>query len=424
MSVSGTELKMKKPKVSIIVPVYNAEKYLHKCLDSLIHQTLEDIEIICIDDGSTDSSGQIIDEYAKKDNRIVPIHQNNHGQVYSNKVGLKYASAQYTGFTDADDWAEPDMYEKLFLYITGNDADIVKSGYFTDTEKSSDPVPPTFEEGLYGRADLEKNIYPKMLGYGDFFTWGLFPSKWDALFKTELIKSCIEPEDERIVIGEDLAAVIPAFLKSNRIYITKDCFYHYCQHPESMVKNDANNAKMRLEFDALNNYVSNTLEKYCSVCDLREAWTRYLLFIMLPRTDNLYDGIEDLPYLFPYPNVKKGSDIILYCAGTFGQHLYKYLKRTGFCNVVAWADRNAVEMKKQGMPVIKPDEMKNYDCNQIVVANSFGKQMKGIYKDLSQMFPDRSIETFDVDLILSEDTLIHFRISVDYGRCNYKTIKK
>ena len=111
-------------KVSIIVPVYNVEKYLSECLDSLISQTLSDIEIICVNDGSKDSSLEILEKYAQKDKRIVVINQENSGVSTARNTGMKCANGEYIGFIDSDDWIDSDFYEKLYNSAKSNDADI------------------------------------------------------------------------------------------------------------------------------------------------------------------------------------------------------------------------------------------------------------------------------------------------------------
>lgn len=114
-----------KPKVSVIVPVYNTEKYIRKCVDSIINQTLKDIEIILVDDGSTDSCHEILDEYSTKDNRVIVIHKENGGQGSARNMGLDIAKGQYIGFVDSDDWVDLDMYEKLYTNAKLNEADMV-----------------------------------------------------------------------------------------------------------------------------------------------------------------------------------------------------------------------------------------------------------------------------------------------------------
>lgn len=114
--------------VSIIIPIYNVEKYLSRCLNSLINQTLKNIEIICINDGSTDNSYNILNEYAKKDNRIIIINQSNLGQSYARNKGLDIAKGEYIGFVDSDDWVDLDFFEKLYNAAKDNDCDIAVAG--------------------------------------------------------------------------------------------------------------------------------------------------------------------------------------------------------------------------------------------------------------------------------------------------------
>ena len=112
------------PKISVIVPVYNVEKFLEKCLKSIIEQTFEDLEIICINDGSTDKSLSILNSYAAKDPRIKILSQTNQGQSCARNAGLEIASGEYIGFVDSDDWIDLDFYEKLYNTAKKYDADI------------------------------------------------------------------------------------------------------------------------------------------------------------------------------------------------------------------------------------------------------------------------------------------------------------
>ena len=118
------------PKVSIIMPTYNVEQYFRQCLESVINQTLTDIEIIPVDDGSPDNCEKIMDEYAKKDSRIKPIHKENGGYGKAVNAGLKMATGEYIGIVETDDWIEPDMYEKLYSQAKKFDSDVCKSGFY------------------------------------------------------------------------------------------------------------------------------------------------------------------------------------------------------------------------------------------------------------------------------------------------------
>ncbi|EGT1679828.1 glycosyltransferase, partial [Campylobacter coli] len=125
------------PLVSIIVPIYNVEKYLRQCLDSIITQTLKDIEIILVNDGSTDNCGVICDEYALKDKRIQVIHKTNAGLGAAYNTGLEMASGEYIGFVESDDWIEPNMYEELYAKAKETDVDVCLSGYFLNNNQST-----------------------------------------------------------------------------------------------------------------------------------------------------------------------------------------------------------------------------------------------------------------------------------------------
>ena len=120
---------MNKIIISLIIPVYNVENYLRQCLDSIINQTLKEIEIICINDGSTDSSKQILEEYALKDERIKIINQKNKGAGAARNSGIDAATGEYIGFVDSDDWVNLDAFEKLYNKITRENVDIVFSRY-------------------------------------------------------------------------------------------------------------------------------------------------------------------------------------------------------------------------------------------------------------------------------------------------------
>ena len=117
-------------KVSIVVPVYNVEKYLEQCLESIVNQTLKDIEIICVDDGSTDKSGEILDKYAADDARVKVIHKKNSGYGNSMNIGFDAAQGEYIGIIESDDYAELNMFESLYDCAVENRLDVLKSEYF------------------------------------------------------------------------------------------------------------------------------------------------------------------------------------------------------------------------------------------------------------------------------------------------------
>lgn len=156
------------PELSIIVPVYKVEKYLPRCIDSILAQTFGDFELILIDDGSPDGCGRICDEYAKKDKRIVVIHQKNMGVSAARNAGLDIARGRYIGFVDSDDWIEPQMYEVMMDAIRENGADMAVCGVRYADEDGKFTRADRLSEGVYTRAGLLEDVFamPNKLGGG------------------------------------------------------------------------------------------------------------------------------------------------------------------------------------------------------------------------------------------------------------------
>lgn len=394
--------------ISVIVPIYNIEKYLNQCLESICNQSYNNLEIILVDDGSIDNSDKICDEFALKDTRIKVIHKINEGVVRARKTGLAAAKGRYIGYVDGDDWIEPNMFERLYEVVSRENVDVAMCGRYEDTGNSSRAVYHGFPEGRYDKHKMLKKVYPNMIVNGEFFEWGLFPGVWDKLFRKEILEKYQMEVDERLTMGEDAACVYPCLLNANSIYILNECLYHYRQSISSMVKQDLDNESIRERFNILYNSVMRNFVKDKYIFDLRDQWRDYLLFLMVPRIELLYKDVKRLEFLFPFPKVKRGSNIILYGMGTYGQLLYRFICHSGICNVVACADRNYLELNKQGLKVIAPDEIENFKYDFIVIANSFASVRKAIYKELSNRYPANKIQLMDEKMIRSDETLRAF----------------
>lgn len=219
-------------KVSIIIPIYNTEKYLTKCLKSVISQTLQDIEIICVNDGSTDDSLIIINKYAKLDSRIKIVDKENGGLVSARKSGVEIAQGKYIGYVDSDDWIEPEMFEILYKYAEKYKVDLVSSGYIFEGDYISEYFDGV-KEGLYSGEDIlylrENTIYN--LKTKDV---GLRGSLCCKLFLKEKFRDVQLAIPNKITISEDKLCVISFILRSERAYVMKKAFYHYIKYEESM----------------------------------------------------------------------------------------------------------------------------------------------------------------------------------------------
>ena len=219
-----------RPALSVIVPVYNVEKYLRRCVDSILSQTLRHFNIILVDDGSTDSSGALCDEYAAMHDDIQVIHKPNGGLTSAWKTGMGAVETAYVGFVDSDDWIDADMYERLLDAAVKEEADIAVCGLVYDFE---DPRIPQRYEGsnldkdVYTRRDIE-NLFPYILNDGKFFgrTWQ--PARVTKIFRAELIRGNMKYCDEEVAVGEDLQITFPSLLDAEKLCVVRDFYpYHY-----------------------------------------------------------------------------------------------------------------------------------------------------------------------------------------------------
>ena len=212
-------------KVSVIVPIYNAAEYLEQCLDSIVNQTLKDIEIILIDDGSTDGSAEICKKYLT-DSRVIYYHKENEGLAAARDDGMLRASGEYIGFVDADDWLKPEMYEKMYNAAKSNDSDVV----FCNCQQNENGYifTPEMPDGPYDRDAIKKEILPKTLAY-----IGKGGSKrairwcnWLRLYKTETLKQNGIRFDRRLRRSQDLQLTYEATLVAQNYYYIEEPLYH------------------------------------------------------------------------------------------------------------------------------------------------------------------------------------------------------
>ena len=307
--------------LTLIIPIYNIEQYLSQCLDSIINQRYKNIQIILVDDGSTDSSGRICDEYADKDSRIIVIHKENGGLVSARKAGLRKATGEYVVYVDGDDWIELNAIEHMVGTIERTKADIVLYDHYENTGESQIVVTNNVKEGLYDKGKLLRHIYPKMISTERFFEWQIFPAVWDMILRRDLLERCQYDVDNIITMGEDASCKYPCLLMADMLYIERKAFYHYRQTQNSMVKQIPDTLTERKRMKALNECTVKKFSELSYIFDVRNQWLSYMLFIMIPRADQLYRGFDTMPFLYPYRDVKKGMKIAIYGAGTYGRRL-------------------------------------------------------------------------------------------------------
>ncbi len=206
---------MANPTVSIIVPVYNVEKYIRRCLDSIVAQTFTDWECILIDDGTPDNSGKICDEYAARDSRFVVIHKANGGVSSARNAGLDVANGEWITFVDSDDWIEKETYQTVLKVAENNCADLVQFGILIEKD-----------EKIIRQKNYKEGFVENL---SDFFE----PSTWHKLFLRKIICANNIRFPLGITLSEDRYFSFMCYFNASRIYNLSECFYHYRCYSES-----------------------------------------------------------------------------------------------------------------------------------------------------------------------------------------------
>lgn len=214
----------KRPKISIIVPVYNVEKYLHRCIDSILNQTFTNFELLLIDDGSTDTSSRICDEYVKKDNRIRVFHKKNGGVSSARNVGLNNATGEWIAFVDSDDRVDDIWLEKYNDNID-IDTDIIFQGYVREEKNNKQLFFYYDNPNQKGTKDIISELEQR-----DLFGW-----TWIKIFKANIIRKHNLRFNENISMSEDLIFTLEFCLHINRIKVLSSTTYHYYNTPNSLV---------------------------------------------------------------------------------------------------------------------------------------------------------------------------------------------
>lgn len=230
---------MKKAMVTVVVPIYNVECYLDRCMQSIVNQTYNNLEIILVDDGSKDSCPQLCDEWANKDSRVKVIHKKNAGLGMARNTGMENATGEYICFFDSDDYVELDTIEKAYNLAKEYDADIVTYGYSVVNKMGivEKTYIPNVEQLVFEGKDILNKVLPDMIAPNEQSgeVTNLWMSMCGALFSMQLInRTGWRSASEREIISEDLYSLLKLYYHVNKVIILKEAKYYYCQNSTSL----------------------------------------------------------------------------------------------------------------------------------------------------------------------------------------------
>lgn len=448
-------------KVSVVMPVYNAADYLQESLGSILTQSLREIEVICVNDGSTDNSLEILERYQKDDDRIKIINQKNQYAGVARNNGLKVARGEYVIFWDADDFFHQNALRGMYEKAKETAADIVicNSNVYDDVNKQILPGHGSLiyqylpQKDVFSYKDIPEYIFQISFGW-----------PWDKLFRTEFVRKQ-KLQFHTIRTSEDVQFVFPALVMADKITVIDKEYVTYRKYNQSSLENTFHlswksilvmidslwkelenrnlSSALQRSFDNfavehivlvvcflgnMNAYkeMYNEIQKdilvrykfiqhnqsyyyekfwYEQLCRLQNYTAEEYLMYEMRRIQNEYDRhikyVKALElhnrwlekvyiehqhkvWMFPYEQIPKNADVVIYGAGAVGKDFYKQIQQTQWCNVVAWVDKNAAEYKSQGLKVERVETLKDIEFDYIIISVVKSEIAKEIKKQLLQ----------------------------------------
>lgn len=290
---------MLEPKISVIVPIYNVEKYLIRCVESILNQTYKNLEIILVDDGSPDKCPTICDEFAKKDSRIIVVHKKNGGLSDARNAGLDIATGEYIGFVDSDDYISENMYEVLLQRILKNDADMAICNYLSVDENyelvSEKNVVLPIEDGSSTFDDFMK-------GYTGKYGW-YYVVAWNKLYKRKLFNKLRYPLGKK---HEDEFLIHHILDQCEKIECVREGLYYYMQRPGSIMAEQFNIKNLDLGDALIDQYYFAKTKHYTIL-------KNYVVKRLSYKMENWKDkGERDEKYQAKYHELRKKAKFLLY----------------------------------------------------------------------------------------------------------------
>lgn len=379
---------MNQELISVIIPAYNVERFLSDCLEGVIGQTYSNLEIIIVDDGSTDSTGKICDQYAIKDKRILVEHQVNSGAATARKKGIQISKGKYLCFVDADDRIEPSMIEYFAANI--GDCDLITSGCHNETPEGTwFQRYDAFAPGIYEITPEPNNYFLRnFITFDDRMKDGVLPFLWNKMYKREIAEAVIENVDLNICYAEDRDFLFRYILKCETVCITHTCFYYYRNNSGSILNkvnnhfmNDLNNLYLSLQCVFLKHPASKELMHQLQLFILSRIYQipKYMHFdreMQFDRERKLFH------YLFPFYHLQGEVRLILYGAGTIGLDYYWQIKRMNAFDLVLWVDKSWEKYQDRFAQVVSPECIAEVEYDYVIIAVSNPEIVAEIQEEL------------------------------------------
>lgn len=367
-------------KVSIVVPVYNSEKYIQECIDSIINQEYSNWELILVDDGSLDNSLEICKKNNGQDSRIVVVSQKNMGSIFARQTGTEIASGKLITYVDSDDYVDSDYIQNL---VTGlGEKDLAVAGLILKNKKIQCGI----EAGKY-ELGLKSPVIRKLMYADDNISVGMLTSMCGKIYKTEIAKQIFKKLDMTIYYGEDAEFVFKYIISCKSVNILDYCGYHYRENDDSITHSTHDDFLINV------NKLYLSLKKDFEKSEYREIlmpqlekWISYHIRLAYETLGFMYAPIEPIKYIIPYKSIIADKDIIVYGAGRVGRDFIRQIVKENLCKSVIWVDKD-YEKKNNllGIKIESINKIKEHDFDLIIIAMNNEEMMNQVKEYLEEI---------------------------------------
>lgn len=330
---------MKSPLISIIIPCYNVEKYLDRCLDSIVCQTLNDIEVILVDDCSQDYVPQMCDQWVKRDSRVKVIHKKrNEGLGFARNTGLNIATGEYVAFVDSDDYIVPSMYETLYDATENGKMDVVYCGVRQESALGKFQLINDFDQTVYFDKNNIDKVALSFVDKTDICTGRLYMSVWHGIYKKNIIdKNNIRFYSERSILSEDIPFQIEFCKNSKNIKFIPQYLYCYCYNQDSLSR-------------------SFNIQKFSAVINLRN---------LLLRLTHEYSEGKDMVDVEFYSRIRNLLSVFIFSNNFSLKEKYNIVRK--LCVNSIWNNLNTMLLKQKSWKHIMPYRLLRANCPTMLI---------------------------------------------------------
>lgn len=349
--------------VSVVVPIYNTKPYIRKCVESILNQTYLNIELILVDDGSTDGSGDVCDEYAKRYEKIGVIHQENMGLLSARKTGVNAASGQYILFVDSDDYIENDLIDELMHGMLSEETDLVVSYLLYEDEGMIVKSDAYIQDGRYKKEKILGYLIDNEISGGT----GMPVSMCGKLFVRDKLGKAFRRINKRLSYGEDLAELLFFIEEAEWITFISKWGYHYVKRNGSM--SCSASVDYFREIKELYDYIETECKVNQSDPEILKQANYFIRYLLVETTQEVFPSVDIgfIPFVPPFEMIPRDCRLAVYGAGRVGKSMVKCLSQNHFVTLCGWFDQNAGR-KIYSIEIEEPEKIQEAQFDYILIA--------------------------------------------------------